>query len=151
MRAVLQRVRSASVSVDGDVVARIGRGYLVLVGVGKGDGDAEVDWMARKLTSVRVFGDEDGRMSKGLADVHGELLLVSQFTLYGDVRKGTRPSFDQSAEPKLAKALYDKLVERALELMPGRVHSGVFQAMMKVSLENDGPVTLVIETREEKS
>ncbi len=146
MRAVVQRVASASVSVDTREIARIDRGLLVLVGFGRGDTDASLAWMARKVASLRIFEDAGtGRMSLGLDAVDGSVLVVSQFTLYGDVNKGARPSFDASAPPDDARALYDRFVAALRELLPGRVATGEFQASMQVSLVNDGPVTLVID------
>jgi len=145
MKAVVQRVSRAEVKVAGDTVAEIATGYLVLIGIGRDDTDETLAWMARKLTTLRVFGDEDGRMSLGLVDVDGQILVVSQFTLYGDVKKGTRPSFDRSAPAERARELYDRFVGRLEALMPGRIQSGEFQAMMDVSLVNVGPVTILVE------
>jgi len=145
MKVVVQRVREASVSVDGRRVAFIGRGFLVLAGFGRDDGEAQLSWMARKVASLRVFEDEAGRMSLPLSSVDGRILVVSQFTLHGDCRKGARPSFDKSAPPEEALRLYERFVELLEEEAPGRVATGEFQAMMEVSLVNDGPVTLVIE------
>ena len=140
MRALVQRVGEAAVSVEGREVARIGPGLLVLLGVRRGDTGAQADRMARKLLALRVFEDEDGRMNRSVADAGGELLCVSQFTLYADTAKGNRPSFVDAAPPADAEPLYEQ-VRRALGA-PG----GVFGARMAVSLVNDGPVTLLIET-----
>ncbi len=145
MRVVLQRVSSASVTVDGEVVGRIGRGHLLLVGFRDEDGEGEIEWMLEKVLGLRVFPDDEGRMNLGLADVEGDLLIVSQFTLYGDTRKGRRPSFVDAARPDRAIPLYDHFVARARERAPGRVETGIFGAMMDVELVNDGPVTLVLE------
>lgn len=145
MRAVVQRVSSASVEVDGRVVGAIGRGFLVLAGFGRDDNGETVAWMARKVVSLRIFEDADGRMSLPLSAVDGRLLVVAQFTLYGDCRKGARPGFDRSAPPDEAKRLYRRFVERIEAEAPGRVETGSFQAHMQVSLVNDGPVTLIIE------
>ena len=145
MRAVVQRVAQAAVDVEGKEVARIGRGFLVLAGVGKDDDDTRVDWMARKVASLRIFEDESGRMASGLDAVGGEILVVSQFTLYGDVRKGARPGFDGSAPPDAARMLYDRFVAALRSAFAGRVATGEFQAHMQVSLVNDGPVTIVID------
>lgn len=145
MRVVLQRVSRASVSVDGRTEGAIGRGHVVLVGVGEGDGPEEVEWMARKVVELRVFDDEDGRMNLSLDDVGGELLVVSQFTLYGDTRKGRRPSFMGAADPETAEPLYEAFLEELESRIPGRVASGAFGAMMEVELVNDGPVTLLLE------
>jgi D-tyrosyl-tRNA(Tyr) deacylase len=140
MRAVVQRVSEASVSVEGDRIARIGHGLLVLVGVRGGDGEEEADRLARKLRALRVFEDPDGRMNLSLDDVRGEALCVSNFTLYGDVRKGNRPSFVEAAPPEEAERLYER-VRDALGAQGGR-----FGARMAISLVNDGPVTLVVDT-----
>lgn len=146
MRVVLQRVTSASVSVDEREVARIGPGLLVLVGIGRGDGVDDIEYIAGKICDLRVFEDEGGRMNRSLVDTGGDVLVVSQFTLYGDCRKGRRPSFDQAAAPADARALYDQLVSR-LRQTGVTVRTGEFQAMMQVTLVNDGPVTLLVESR----
>ena len=140
MRALVQRVSQASVTVDGNEVARIGPGLLVLLGVRRDDGEAEADRVASKLLALRVFEDADGKMNLSVGDVGGEVLCVSQFTLYGDVRKGNRPSFIEAAPPDEAEPLYER-VRAALG-----AKGGVFGARMAVSLVNDGPVTLLIET-----
>jgi D-aminoacyl-tRNA deacylase len=140
MRALVQRVAEASVSVDGDEVARIGAGLLVLLGVRRGDGVEEADRIARKVRALRVFEDAEGRMNLSLEDVEGEALCVSQFTLYGDARKGNRPSFVDAAPPEHAEPLYER-VREALD-----AKGGVFGARMRVSLVNDGPVSLLVET-----
>jgi D-tyrosyl-tRNA(Tyr) deacylase len=140
VRALVQRVSEAAVAVDGREVAAIGPGLLVLLGVRRGDTPADADRLARKLLALRVFEDAEGRMNLSVADVGGELLCVSQFTLYGDARKGNRPSFVEAAPPEEAKALY----ERVREALGAR--GGVFGARMQVSLVNDGPVTLLVET-----
>ena len=140
MRALVQRVSDASVTVDGEEVAQIGRGLLVLLGVRRGDGEAEADRIASKLLALRVFEDDAGKMNLSVRDVGGEILCVSQFTLYGDTRKGNRPSFVDAARPEEAEPLYER-VRSALGAA-----GGVFGARMGVSLENDGPVTLLIET-----
>lgn len=144
MRALIQRVSRASVHVDGDEAASIGHGYLVLLGVKDGDGEAEAAWLARKIAGLRLFEDDAGKMNLGLADVGGAVLAVSQFTLYGDARKGRRPSFTRAAPPEQAQELYDTFCELlAAEGVP--VSKGVFQAHMEVALVNDGPVTLWLE------
>lgn len=145
MKTVVQRVSEASVSIEGRAVASIGRGFVVLAGFHRDDTEAELAWMARKVASLRVFEGADGHMTDSLAAVDGDILVVSQFTLYGNCRKGARPSFDKSAPPEAAHALYDRFVELLRAEAPGRVETGEFQAMMNVSLVNDGPVTLVIE------
>jgi D-aminoacyl-tRNA deacylase len=145
MRVVLQRVSRARVTVDAEIVAEIGRGFLLLVGVGRGDGSGEVERLAGKIAGVRVFRDEHGTMNLALADVGGEVLVVSQFTLYGDLRKGRRPSWSDAADPDDAEALVASLAD-ALEARGLRVGRGVFGADMQVELLNDGPVTLVLDT-----
>jgi D-tyrosyl-tRNA(Tyr) deacylase len=139
VRALVQRVSEASVSVEGEELARIGPGLLVLLGVRRGDGPEEADRIARKLRALRIFEDEEGRMNRSLEDVGGEALCVSQFTLYGDARKGNRPSFVDAAPPDEAAPLYER-VREALGARGGR-----FGARMSVSLVNDGPVTLLVE------
>ncbi len=144
MRALIQRVSRASVHVDGEKVAGIGLGFLVLLGVADGDGEAEAAWLARKIAGLRLFEDDAGKMNLGLADVGGAVLAVSQFTLYGDARKGRRPSFTRAAAPAQAQELYEEFC--ALLAAQGvAVEKGVFQAHMEVSLVNDGPVTLWLE------
>lgn len=144
MRALVQRVASARVRVDGQVAGEIGPGLLVLVGVTHGDSREAADYLAAKVAGLRIFEDDEGKMNRAVADVGGAILAVSQFTLYGDCRKGCRPSFDASAPPALALALYDRFVA-ALRGLGLRVATGVFQAHMEVELVNDGPVTLLLE------
>jgi D-tyrosyl-tRNA(Tyr) deacylase len=140
VRALVQRVSEASVSVEGDEVARIGSGLLVLLGVGRGDGEADADRLAAKLLALRVFEDGAGKMNLSVREVGGEVLCVSQFTLYGDTRKGNRPSFVAAAPPEVAEPLYER-VREALG-----AQGGVFGARMTVALKNDGPVTVLIDT-----
>ena len=142
---MVQRVSEASVRVDGHDIARIGRGFLVLAGFARADTRATIEWTARKVASLRVFEDQTGRMSLSLDAVDGHVLVVSQFTLYGDVNKGARPSFDDSAPPDVARDLYEQFVAALRSLLPDRVHTGEFQAAMQVSLVNDGPVTILVE------
>ncbi len=144
MRIVLQRVSRAEVRVDGDVVGSIGRGYVLLVGFRDGDHEAAIDWMVGKVRGLRLFPDAEGKMNLSIEDVGGEFLVVSQFTLYGDVRKGRRPSFVGAAEPETAEKLYDLFVD-GLRRGTLPVATGVFGAMMEVDLVNDGPVTLLLE------
>ena len=146
MRAVLQRVTSAQVTVGDRMTGQIGPGLLVLLGIEQGDGPADIDYVAAKVREVRVFPDEHGRMNRSLADAGGSVLVVSQFTLCGDVRKGRRPSFDAAAPPDRARALYEGVVRR-LRDDGVTVATGEFQAMMAVSLVNDGPVTLLLDSR----
>ncbi len=145
MRAVVQRVARAGVEIDGRQVARIGRGLLVLLGVGEGDGEPEADYMARKMADLRIFEDEEGRMNRSVTEVGGAVLLVSQFTLYGDCRKGRRPSFSHAAAPEQAERLYE-LVAARLRDAGLEVGTGRFQEMMQVELVNDGPVTILLDS-----
>ncbi len=145
MRAVVQRVRNAKVEVDGSVVGEIGPGLLVLLGVAKNDTPVAAEFLADKITGLRIFADDAGKMNRSLLDAGGALLAVSQFTLYGDCRKGRRPSFDSAAPAEQARALYEHFVAAARRTgVP--VETGVFQATMAVSLINDGPVTLILES-----
>ena len=146
MRCVIQRVTRASVSVDGQVAGRIGPGLVVLLGVAKDDGPADIEYVASKIRDLRVFADEQGRMNVAVGDVGGAVLLVSQFTLLGDVRKGRRPGFDQAAPPEVARRLYEEVAAR-LRNTGLDVATGVFQAHMQVELVNDGPVTILLDSR----
>lgn len=145
MIALIQRVSSAAVRVDGEVVGSVGRGLLVLLGVVEGDTEREGDWLADKLARLRIFPDDDGRMNRSLQDVGGGALVVSQFTLAGDARKGTRPSYSQAAAPDVAEPLYEAFAAALAERLDGPVETGVFGATMAVELVNDGPVTLWVE------
>jgi D-tyrosyl-tRNA(Tyr) deacylase len=145
MRAVIQRVTEASVDVNGKTVGAIGRGLLVLLGVGPDDGPEEAAYLARKIVGLRIFEDSAGKMNLALDEIDGEVLVVSQFTLYGDMRKGRRPSFTDAAPPEQAERLYGEFC-RLVELEGVRVARGVFQAHMAVALVNDGPVTLWLDT-----
>ena len=145
MRAVIQRVSRASVTVDGQVVGAIGRGFLVLLGVTHNDGRAEADWLSRKIAGLRIFEDDAGKMNLSLADVGGAVLVVSQFTLYGDARKGRRPDFLQAARPEVAEPLVDYFVNE-LRSAGLPVETGRFRAIMDVALVNDGPATLWLDT-----
>lgn len=145
MRVVLQRVSHAEVRIDGRTAGRIAAGFLLLTGFHRDDDEAALVWMADKIISLRLFPDSDGKMNLGLEDVRGDLLVVSQFTLYGDTRKGRRPSFVDAAPPDIAIPLYDRFVAILRDRAPGRVETGEFGAMMDVELVNDGPVTLILE------
>ncbi len=145
MKAVIQRVSAAQVVVEGEVVGQIGRGMLVLLGVAEGDGPEQVAWMAEKIAGLRIFDDDAGKMNLGLADVGGAMLVVSQFTLLGDCRKGKRPSFIGAAEPEIAERLYEAFVT-AVRGQGIEVATGRFRTHMAVSLTNDGPVTILLET-----
>ncbi|ADI63168.1 D-aminoacyl-tRNA deacylase [Trichormus azollae] len=146
MRVIVQRVKSSQVSVNGEIIGKIGRGLNLLVGISQTDTDAEVDWMVRKCLELRLFPDYEGsdRWQKSVQEINGELLVISQFTLYGDSTKGRRPSFDRSAKPILAVDLYNSFVDK-LRTSGLKVEIGEFGAMMSVGIENDGPVTLILE------
>jgi D-tyrosyl-tRNA(Tyr) deacylase len=144
MRVLLQRVSRAEVRIDGAIAGRIGTGFLLLVGITHADGEEQVAWMADKVAGLRLFSDADGKMNLGLADVGGRALVVSQFTLYGDARKGRRPSFIDAARPEVAQPLYERFVAM-LRSAGLTVETGEFGAMMDVELVNDGPVTLWLE------
>ena len=146
MRAVIQRVRHAEVVVNGATVAYIGKGILALVAVSREDTCEDLHWMARKIIELRIFNDGEGKLNLSLQDTGGELLVVSQFTLYGDCRKGRRPSYSRAASPPEAEKMYEQFVEIVRRIMPG-VQTGKFQAMMDVSLTNNGPVTLILDSR----
>ena len=146
MRACVQRVSQASVTVDRDVISRIDTGFLVLVGVEKEDSDSDVRYLADKLLGLRIFDDDDGKMNRSIADVRGAMLIVSQFTLCGDVRKGRRPSFIDAAEPEEGERLYESLVRRIREAGI-ETQTGRFRTHMNVALVNDGPVTILIDSR----
>lgn len=145
MRSVVQRVKKASVKVGDETVGRIGSGLLVLLGVGAGDGDADIAWMAEKLIGLRIFEDNEGKMNLSITDVGGDILLVSQFTLYGDCRKGKRPSFSSAAPPERARPIFER-VGAEIRQRGLKVETGVFQAEMEVELVNDGPVTILLDS-----
>jgi D-aminoacyl-tRNA deacylase len=145
VRVVLQRVSRGEVRIDGRVAGRVGRGYVLLAGFTATDDGDTLAWMADKVTGLRLFPDDEGRMNRALDDVGGGMLVISQFTLYGDVRRGRRPSFIDAAPPEIAIPLYEQFVALLRERAPGRVETGEFGAMMDVELVNDGPVTLVLE------
>src|SRR5260370_13207438 len=145
MRAVIQRVSRASVSVDGKIVGQIGQGLLVLLGVSRTDAESAADYLAEKIAGLRIFEDSAGKMNLSLAEIKGAVLLVSQFTLYGDVRRGKRPSFDAAVPPEQARKLYEYMVER-LRALGIHCQTRVFQAMMQVELVNDGPATILLDS-----
>ena len=145
MRAVVQRVKRAQVDIDGATVGKIGAGYLILLGVGQDDGPAQIERLWTKIYKMRIFEDEAGKTNLSLAGVHGEVLVVSQFTLYANCKKGNRPSFTDAGKPDQADALYQQFVARAAQDV-GHVETGRFGAMMDVSLVNDGPFTICLDT-----
>jgi D-aminoacyl-tRNA deacylase len=146
MRAVVQRVSRARVTVAGEVTGEIGRGLLVLVGAGTGDGEADVDYLVDKVANLRILADEAGKMNRSVLEVGGGVLAVSQFTLYGDARKGRRPGFTGAMEPAAAEALYQRFVAGLRAAGVAQVGTGVFGAMMDVELVNDGPVTILLDS-----
>ena len=145
MRCVLQRVTQAHVDVDGQTVGRIGSGLMVLIGVSEDDSDADLEYMARKVPDIRVFDDADGVMNLSVREAGGSILAVSQFTLYGDARKGRRPSYSHAAKPEAANAMYERLVQ-AWRDQGLQVETGIFRTEMQVSLTNDGPVTILLDS-----
>lgn len=147
MRVVLQRVSEASVTVNGEVVGSIAKGLLILVGFEEADADNDIDWMVNKLCSLRVFDDNDGVMNLSITEVGGEFLVVSQFTLHAKTKKGNRPSYIKAARPEVAIPLYDQLIDKLRRQSQLKVDEGVFGAKMLVDLINDGPVTIIIDTK----
>jgi D-tyrosyl-tRNA(Tyr) deacylase len=146
MRAVIQRVTRACVTIDGEIVGEIGNGLVVLLGVARDDTKADADYLVPKILALRIFADAEGRMNVSVKDIDGGLLIVSQFTFYGDVRRGLRPSWSDAAAPELAEPLYDYFVETTRKLL-GRVETGSFRKTMQVELVNDGPVTILLDSR----
>ena len=146
MRAVVQRVTRASVTIDGEIVGEIGNGLVVLLGIARDDTKDDAGYLAPKIVALRIFDDAEGRMNLSIKDIDGGLLIVSQFTLYGDVRRGLRPSWSDAAAPEIAEPLYDYFVESSRKLL-GRVETGSFRKMMLVELVNDGPVTILLDSR----
>ena len=147
MKAVIQRVQRASVTVDGEIIASIGQGYLVLAGMAKGDTRETVDRITKKMLSLRIFADENGKTNLSLKDVNGSLLLVSQFTLYADCRKGNRPSFVNAGNPEKANELYEYIIGKCRDEVPD-VQTGSFGADMKITLLNDGPFTIILDSKD---
>jgi D-aminoacyl-tRNA deacylase len=148
MRAVVQRVTRASVTIDEEIVGEIGNGLVVLLGIARDDTTEDADYLVPKIAALRIFDDADGKMNRSLKDIDGGLLIVSQFTLYGDVRRGLRPSWSDAAAPEIAEPLYDYFVESSRKLL-GRVETGSFRKMMLVELVNDGPVTILLDSRKQ--
>lgn len=147
MRAVIQRVRSASCAINGQVSGEIGTGFLVFLGIEEDDREEDLDWLAQKIANMRIFSDENGLMNKSLADIGGNILLVSQFTLFASTKKGNRPGFTRSAKPEHAIPLYEKMIVRLSGLTGKTIRTGIFGADMKISLVNDGPVTIIMDTK----
>jgi D-tyrosyl-tRNA(Tyr) deacylase len=148
MRAILQRVTQASCTVDGKITGEIKLGFLVLLGIEDADTDDDLQWLAQKIASMRVFGDENGLMNKSLADVNGNILLISQFTLFASTKKGNRPGFTRAARPDKAIPMYEQMIKTLEELTNKKVATGIFGADMKISLLNDGPVTIIMDTKD---
>lgn len=148
MRFLIQRVQSSSVAIDGSVSGSIEKGFLVFIGISNDDNEAIADKMIKKLLGMRIFEDDQGKTNLSLSDVNGSLLLVSQFTLYADCKKGNRPSFIKAGAPDMSKALYEYIIEKCKNELPGRVETGEFGADMKVSLLNDGPFTIWLDSAE---
>lgn len=147
MRAVLQRVTEASCKVDGNITGEINIGFLVLLGIEEADTLEDLDWLAQKIVGMRIFSDENDLMNKALADVNGDILLISQFTLFASTKKGNRPGFTKAAKPSFAIPLYETMIKKLSLLLGKEVQTGVFGADMKIALVNDGPVTILIDTK----
>ncbi len=148
MRAVIQRVTQASCTVEGEVTGQIDTGFLVLLGIEDADTDDDLQWLSQKICSLRVFGDENGLMNKALADVDGNILLISQFTLFAQTKKGNRPSFIKAARPDKAIPMYEKMINTLKTITGKKIATGIFGADMKISLTNDGPVTIIMDTKD---
>ena len=148
MRIVIQRVREASVKINDEIVGEIQQGLLVLLGIEHVDAELDVDYLIQKLIHLRIFGDEEGKMNLSVSDISGDLLIVSQFTLFADTKKGNRPSFIRSARPEQARPLYDYFLSQLNKLFSGKIENGVFGANMQVELINDGPVTIIIDSKD---
>ncbi|MCF8451893.1 MAG: D-tyrosyl-tRNA(Tyr) deacylase [Pedobacter sp.] len=147
MRAIIQRVSSASCSIEGKISGEIGIGFMILLGIEDSDTDEDLSWLAQKISNMRIFSDENGLMNKALADVQGNILLVSQFTLFASTKKGNRPGFTRSAKPDFAIPLYEKMISELGQLTGTKIQTGVFGADMQISLVNDGPVTIIMDTK----
>jgi len=148
MRAVIQRVSEASCKVDGEITGQIGNGLLVLLGIEDADTDEDLQWLTQKICNMRIFGDENGLMNKSLGDIDGNILLISQFTLFAQTKKGNRPSFIKAARPDKAIPMYEQMIVALKILTRKKIATGIFGADMKVSLVNDGPVTIMINTKD---
>ncbi|AFD08229.1 D-aminoacyl-tRNA deacylase [Solitalea canadensis] len=150
MRAVIQRVSEASVKIDGIIKGEINQGFMVLLGIEDADTQEDIDWLSQKIANMRVFGDENGLMNKALADIDGNILLISQFTLFASTKKGNRPGFTRSAKPEKAIPLYELFIKSLENLTGKKIVTGEFGADMKVSLINDGPVTITIDSKDKQ-
>lgn len=150
MIAVLQRVTEASVKIDNEVKGEIKDGLMILLGIEEADNEEDIEWLCRKIVNMRIFNDEKGIMNKSLIDVHGEILLISQFTLHASTKKGNRPSYIKAAKPDIAIPLYDKMLSSLDMEIPTKIQSGEFGGDMKVSLVNDGPVTIILNSKDKK-
>src|SRR5690554_2322971 len=148
MRAVIQKVSEASVSVEGVVISKIGKGLLVLLGIEDADKEEDIVWLTKKVIQLRLFSDEDGVMNLSLADVDGEIIVVSQFTLHANTKKGNRPSYIRAARPDFSEPMYQKFIDEIEKVLGKKVGTGKFGAMMQVSLVNDGPVTIIIDSKQ---
>jgi D-tyrosyl-tRNA(Tyr) deacylase len=151
MRAVIQRVTQASCTVDGEITGQIDAGFLVLLGIEDADTDDDLQWLAQKICGLRVFGDENGLMNKALADIDGNILLISQFTLFAQTKKGNRPSFIRAARPDKAIPMYEQMIKTLNAIIGKKIASGIFGADMKISLTNDGPVTIIMDTKDKEN
>lgn len=149
MRIVIQRVKSAQVEVEGKVIGKVGQGLLVLLGIAHDDQDSDMDWLIKKMVQLRIFDDADGKMNLSVEDIAGGILVVSQFTLYADAKKGNRPGFTRSAPPAISIPVYEEFLLRLRTRFSGPVETGQFGAMMDISLVNDGPVTIVLDSRQQ--
>ena len=147
MRAVIQRVSHASCTVNGEITGQIKQGFMVLLGIEDSDTDEDLTWLAQKIANMRIFSDENGLMNKSLEDINGNILLISQFTLFAATKKGNRPGFTRSAKPDFAIPLYEKMIKELNNLTGKKIECGIFGADMKINLLNDGPVTIIIDTK----
>jgi D-tyrosyl-tRNA(Tyr) deacylase len=151
MRAVIQRVTRAGCTVDGEITGQIDAGFLVLLGIEDADTDEDLQWLAQKIYALRVFGDENGLMNKALADIDGNILLISQFTLFAQTKKGNRPSFIRAARPDKAIPLYEQMIKTLSAITGKKIATGIFGADMKIELLNDGPVTIIMDTKDKEN
>jgi len=147
MRAILQRVTQASCTVDEQITGEIGNGFLVLLGIEDADTPEDLEWLAQKIANIRVFGDENGLMNKSIGDSNGDILLISQFTLFASTKKGNRPGFTRAARPEKAIPMYEEMIKQLSAMLNKKIQCGIFGADMKINLLNDGPVTIIIDTK----